>query len=212
MTGLRIIWLLLAATYLVFFSWYTSFEGPLTDAEIEHYMSRLETRSEGGNPEQLAIVRKFMESDTGDDFVMWNVIDFHEQPLQVTGVEAGETSAEVLGKYMAYMYPALFSRASHPVIFGSAAGKSMEEFGVRGLRVWDQGAGMRYRSRRDMLDIVVNPDFQGPHQFKVAAIEKTFAFPADPWFQLGDPRLVLALLWLVLGLSATVFSGRRTQG
>lgn len=60
---------------------------------------------------------------------------------------------------------------------------------------------MRYRSRRDLMDILSNPAFAGRHEFKVAAIEKTIAFPLDPWFQLGDPRLVLALLFLVIGFA-----------
>ena len=64
---------------------------------------------------------------------------------------------------------------------------------------WTTGAGMRYRSRRDMLDIATNPAFAGSHEFKVAAMRKTIAFPIDPWIQLGDPRLVLALLFGLLG-------------
>ena len=34
-------------------------------------------------------------------------------------------------------------------------------------------------------------------------MHKTIAFPLDPWFQLGDPRLVLALILtlIALGLS-----------
>jgi hypothetical protein len=51
------------------------------------------------------------------------------------------------------------------------------------------------------MEIASNPAFQGPHEFKIAAMNKTVAFPIDPWFQLGDPRLVLGLLALVLGLA-----------
>ena len=38
------------------------------------------------------------------------------------------------------------------------------------------------------------------HAFKIAAIQKTIAFPLDPWFQPGDPRLLLGSTFLVLGL------------
>ena len=60
---------------------------------------------------------------------------------------------------------------------------------------------MRYRSRRDLMEIATNPAFQGSHEFKIAAMNKTIAFPIDPWFHLGDPRLLLALLFLVIGLA-----------
>ena len=38
MTTTTWIWLIIAVIYLAFFSWYTSFEGPLTEAEIGHYL------------------------------------------------------------------------------------------------------------------------------------------------------------------------------
>ena len=73
--------------------------------------------------------------------------------------------------------------------------------GVEGIETWDQAGMMRYRSRRDMLEIVTNPQFAGRHDFKFAAIEKTIAYPIDPWFHLGDPRLLLAFVFGVIGLA-----------
>jgi hypothetical protein len=189
--------------YAAFFIWYTSFGGPLSDEEIEQYMAYFERQADSLDSKGLERMRHFMETDTGDDFVMINVIDMYDEPLQIEGVNPGETSDEVVGKYMAYMYPALFSRASHPVIAGTAANVAMDLVNAPGMERWDQGAGMRYRSRRDLLEIATNPAFSGSHTFKVAAMEKTIAFPIDPWFHFGDPRLLLALMLgcLTLGLS-----------
>lgn len=62
-----------------------------------------------------------------------------------------------------------------------------------------------------MLEITTNPAFSGSHAFKVAALEKTIAFPLDPWFQLGDPKLVLALLLGLIGaLASWRLAARRT--
>ncbi len=60
-----------------------------------------------------------------------------------------------------------------------------------------------------MLEIATNPAFRGLHQFKIAALNKTFAFPIDPWFQLGDPRLLLGLVFLVIGLGVGWAGARR---
>ena len=199
MTRTRWIWAILTGLYLVFFSWYTSFRGPLSEEEIAHYIARIESREPPPPPERVAMLRVFMEGDTGDDFVMVNVIDMHETPLQVEGVEPGETSDEVLAKYMEYMLPELLSRASHPVLYGQAAGPAMDLMNAEGMEKWSTGAGMRYRSRRDMLEIATDPAFAGSHEFKVAAMRKTIAFPIDPWIQVGDPRVVLALLFGVIG-------------
>lgn len=211
MTPIRWIWLTLGIVYCVFFYWYTSFGGPLTAAEIERYLGYFEQRDPPPSAEMLAILERFMREDTGDDFVMLNVIDLYETPLPVEGVAPGDSSAEVLNRYMAYMYPALFSRASHPVLFGEAANVAMDLMNAPGMGSWTQGAAMRYRSRRDMLEITTNPAFSGSHAFKVAALEKTIAFPLDPWFQLGDPKLVLALLLGLIGaLASWRLAARRT--
>ena len=203
MTRVRWIWLVLGLLYAAFFSWYTSFGGPLSDEEIAGYLSAAEARDGPMPAEAVARLRQFMEEDTGDDFVMVNVIDMYETPLQIPGVAPGETSDEVLAKYMEYMTPALFSRASHPVWTGSAANTAMDLMNAEGMEEWTRAAGIRYRSRRDLFDIAMNPQFAGRHEFKVAAMRKTIAFPIDPWFQLGDPRLVLAL---VLGLVGCALS------
>ncbi|MDC0069427.1 hypothetical protein OAL10_11665 [Gammaproteobacteria bacterium] len=199
MTRIRWVWLVCGGLYAAFFSWYTSFGGPLSAEEIDTFMARFEQREPAPEPETLALLRKFMQEDTGDDFVMVNVIDMYDTPLQIEGVEPGDTADDVLGKYMQYMYPALFSRASHPVLFGDASNLAMDLMNAPGMAHWTASAGMRYRSRRDLLEISSNPAFPGSHDFKVAAMRKTIAFPLDPWFQLGDPRFVLALFLGFIG-------------
>jgi hypothetical protein len=203
---MRWIWLVLGGVYIAFFSWYTSFGGPLTEAEIDAYLGYFEQRDPPPSAETLGMLRRFMETDTGDDFVMLNVLDLYETPLALAGVQAGQSSDQTLDRYMAYMYPALFSRACHPVLYGEAANVAMDLMNAPGMGAWTRGAAMRYRSRRDMLDITTNPAFAGSHQFKTAALRKTIAFPLDPWWQLGDPRLLLAL---VLGLIGALLSWRR---
>jgi len=212
MTRTQWIWLVLIGLYGVFFSWYTSFEGPLTTEEITHYIEQLESSEPPVSPDRVARLRKFMEEDTGDDFVMVNVIDIYETPLQIEGVAPGESSDDVLAKYMDYMLPELLSRACHPVLYGEAANTAMDIMNADGMERWTRGAGMRYRSRRDLLEIAGNSDFVDSHKFKIAAMRKTIAFPIDPWFQLGDPRLVLALLLGLIGFALSWREAARRAG
>jgi len=203
----RYVWGVLAIFYLTFFSWYTSFGGPLTAEEIERYTSVLEAA--GMEPEQLATLRAFMESDTGDDFAMLNVMDLRQTPEQVEGVEPGDTTADVLARYTEpFLGSALFS-AAHPVMLGQAAAGAIDLWGIEGAREWTAGGLVRYRSRRDLLEQVMFASTLDIHRFKTAAMTKTIAFPIDPWFQLGDPRLVLGLVLLVLGMGSQRLLRRR---
>ena len=141
---------------------------------------------------------------------MINVIDMYERPKN-PGVEPGESSDDVLNKYMQYMYPAPFARASHPVFVGDAAASALDLMNAPEMRQWTRSALMRYRSRRDMMEITINPAFSGPMTSN-SAMHKTIAFPLDPWFQLGDPRLVLAFILslIALGLSWREALAQRT--
>ena len=211
MTATKWTWLVIATAYLAFFSWYTSFKGPLTPSEIEHYMTLSEQQDPGASAEDRARIRAFMEEDTGDDFVMINVIHLYDEPLQIEGVEPDDSTDEVLARYMEYMFPAMLSRASHPVFQGSAVSTAMDIMNADGMERWTAGAGVRYRSRRDLLEIGTNPAFEGRHEFKVAAMAKTIAFPVDPFNYLGDPRLILALLLGLTGCGLSWFFATRRQ-
>ncbi|MDE0951828.1 MAG: hypothetical protein OSA45_11215 [Halioglobus sp.] len=204
MTVTKRTWLVISVIYVAFFSWYTSFKGPLSQQEIDHYLGKV-----NATPEELASFRKFMEDDDGDDFVMINIMEMYDTPLQIDGVEPGATTDEVLAKYMEYMFPAMLSRASHPVFRGNMVSpRTMDIMNAEGMETWSGAAGVRYRSRRDMIEISTNPEFMGRHEFKVAALAKTIAFPVAPFTYLGDPRLVLALLLGLIGCAVGWWQSR----
>jgi hypothetical protein len=192
------VWLVIAIVYASFFGWYTSFGGALSPDEVEHYLGVM--AANGGDPDRLALWREFMQSDTGDDFAMVNIIDMRDTPLQVDGVTPGESSSEVLARYTTPFMKAAVLSAAHPVYMGSAAADSLDLWGIEGAERWTTGALVRYRSRRDLMKQATKVGPTGIHEFKIAAMAKTIAFPVDPWFQLGDPRFVLALVLAVLGL------------
>lgn len=202
------IWIGAALLYAAFFCWYTSFGGPLSEQEIAHYVERLSTRAE---PERLAIWLEFMRSDTGDDFAMLNSIDYRDEPLPIEGVQPGEGSAQVMSRYtMPFMARAIRS-AAHPIFGGWAAGPTMDVWGIDGAERWDFGGIVRYRSRRDLMELVMSLLDSDIHAFKQAAIEKTIAFPIDPFFYAGDPRLLLALLLAIAALSLQLRGARRAS-
>ena len=197
--------LVLFLVYIAFFYWYTSFGGPLTSEEITHYRGVVEKMSDG-DPERIAVWLHFMQTDTGDDFGMISVVDMRETPTQTEGVEPGESSDEVLAKYTEPFFGRVVRSAAHPVLVGSAAAPAIDIWGIEGASDWKQGVVVRWRSRRDILKFMETMgdeagDNSTIHDFKIAAIEKTIAYPLDPWFHLGDPRLLIALVFAVIGLS-----------
>ena len=200
--GLSRSWSILGIVYALFFYWYTSFGGPLSDEEIAHY-----TKVLASNPEMNANSERwisFMESDTGDDWAMWNAVDLFDTPKQVEGVEPGDTAEEVVNRYAEPFFAKALSRAAHPVMGGTAANTALDIWGIEGGESWDSGLLVRYRSRRDIMEIIEEMAASDSqiHSFKVAAVEKTIAFPIDPWSYPGDPRFLLAMVFTLVGLAA----------
>ena len=192
----KILWPTSLAVYLVFSFWYTNTGGPLTDDEIKGYLARF--TAAGTDEAQKNRLRRFMNEDRGRQFIMLNNIDMADHPPDVAGANPGESADELMDRYMAHMYPALLRRACHPVYLGRAIFQSLDVVGIEGAESWDQAVMMRYRSRRDLMEIASNPEFQGKHDFKVAALTKTIAYPLENVLYFSDPRLLLALLLIAL--------------
>ena len=198
------VWISLLVIYSSFFIWYTDLGGKLTDDEIEYYANKFESNAlrDGRvlDPTTKELLQKFMEEDSGKQFMMINVIDMSENPTFPDGTLAEESSDVLMNEYMEHMYGELFKRASHPAYFGSAVNGSMDLVGIENAEIWERAALFRYKSRRSFLEIVTHPDMNSKHKYKIAALEKTIAFPVENQFYLGDPRLLLGFILLIVGL------------
>ena len=211
------IWLVLGAIYVGFFFWYTDMGGKLTQKEIQGFIEKQEQNilnsgvSRDSEEFRLRIdfIRRFMEEDNGKQFIMVNNIEMNKDPGDVSGINPSESSDQLLSRYMEHLWPNLLKRASHPVFGGNTIFQSMDLVGIEGAETWDQVALMRYKSRRVFLEIVTHPDMIDRHEFKVAAMKKTIAYPAEPIAFYSDVRIFLGMLILIIGLSIQLFFCKR---
>ena len=211
------IWLVLGAIYVGFFFWYTDMGGKLTQKEIQGFIEKQEQNilnsgvSRDSEEFRLRIdfIRRFMEEDNGKQFIMVNNIEMNKDPGDVSGINPSESSDQLLSRYMEHLWPNLLKRASHPIFGGNTIFQSMDLVGIEGAETWDQVALMRYKSRRAFLEIVTHPDMSDRHEFKVAAMKKTIAYPAEPIAFYSDVRIFLGMLILIIGLSIQLFFSKR---
>ena len=198
MTSRRKLWLGSILLFALFFSWYTDFGGPLTEAEIQAYIAKTEHLDLSGHPSAREALLEFLRNDTGGQFLMFNAVDLEKNPSPVEGAPPDADGQKLVDLYMEHMIPALLSRASHPVVAGKSVADSLDLLGIEGAQSWSGGAIMRYRSRRTLIDIIGNPEFYARHDFKLAGLEKTIAYPIEPRIYLGDLRLLLGLIMLAI--------------
>ena len=203
-------WFILIFIYCTFFVWYTDLGGKLDSDEIATYLVKMQDNREAvgfSSPaekerarEQAAIIEEFMREDSGRQFFVVNNIDMSENPQDVEGAQPGEDADQLMGRYMEHMYAELFKRASHPVFLGNAISTAIDIVGIENAESWDSAALMRYKSRRAFMEIVSNPKMLGKHEFKIAALNKTLAYPVETVVYLSDPRLLLGFILIIIGL------------
>lgn len=185
------IWLLAGAGYAVFWYWYVGFGHKIRAAEIDTFLARLEACA--WPRELFPVIRRFMETDTGREIVMVNNLQLKR------AVEGEHKPLELLEKYQKPFLAAVLRRGGHPLFVGRAVAASLEHWGLAAdYRNWGAAGLIRYRSRRDMLECVLLPQFQDNHHFKQQALEKTFAYPTEVMMVATSPRWTVALLVLAV--------------
>ncbi len=73
---------------------------------------------------------------------------------------------------------------------------------------WDRVTFIRYRSRRDFLEFILESDWNEDAEHKWAALERTYSLPAVPQVMLVGVRLVPFLVLVCIGLLLDRIFGR----
>ncbi len=206
------IWVGALLLYGTFWFWYVGLPRPLAPAEIDAHMAIVAASGIDVTPEQLALLRTFLETDDGREFFMLNLVRINPGPVLAPGATEVSDARSVLDGYTRHFMPALFHRAGHPAFFGRAAGGYLEQWNAAPDPGWTFGAAIRYRSRRDMIELVVDPRFANAHEFKAAAIATTFAFPTSPGFVMVGPKIWIGLVLALLAALGQLAVGATRQG
>ncbi|MBO6634418.1 hypothetical protein [Parvibaculum sp.] len=161
-----------------FLGWYVNWRGALTPGEIERFLGEFET-GQTSSRNDLTVLRKFLEADDGREFLMLNLVKtVREAPDPVTGTMT--PGPELLDKYTSVFMRALFAKGGHPAMAARKIGGYVDAWNTPPDPGWQIVGFMRYRSRRDMMKLVIDPRFLPAHDFKFAAMAETFSFPTHP--------------------------------
>ena len=196
-----IIWGSALAAYLLFRLWYDNWSGPLKPSEIEAFLAQMEGRYQGtGN--DPAVLRAFLESDDGREFVMLNLVKAEMGSVEDPQTGQKVQGLELLKRYSKNFMPVLFKKGGHPGIIGRKVGGYVDAWNTEPDPGWTLFGLIRYRSRRDMMKLVMEPAFLAAHPEKILGTLATFSFPSQRVVSLYvGPRVTVAL---VLALAAAL--------
>ncbi|MEO0871977.1 MAG: hypothetical protein AAFY19_08485 [Pseudomonadota bacterium] len=219
LTKRRGLWAGALILYAVFWIWYTPWGGALTDEEVDNHFATAieEARAAGrvsdadltqiaeGDLGRLDGMKAFLKNDNGRSFVMVNLIDEIDGSVDLPGGGVAANSTDALMNYSAYMLPRLFSRASHPIFIGKGESSTFVLGDLSNVSDWDQVALVRYRSRRDFMQITGSLAFRDSFEFKAAAVPRSIAQPVTLQLWMFDLRFVLAIFMLLVTMAIDLF-------
>ena len=172
------IWICVPIVYGFFSLWYFNWQGPLTLPEVEHFMAQF-AQQKGSSHTDAATLRAFLEQDDGKEFIMLNQVQIYEN--DIAHPISGEMipGRKLLNNYFGPFAGALFLRGGHPVFQARTVGGFIDSWNADDNLSFSGTAMMRYRSRRDIAELVMDPMFADGHIYKLAAIERTISYPTQ---------------------------------
>ncbi len=203
---MKIFYAVLAVLYGAWFWWYGGRGEPVSHEEVKTYLAQTAANFRDQGVELDEKFYKQFESlaitDDGNEYYMVNLMRWRDKALYRPGSPWADDPDPMAAnaRYAAGVVPALLRHGGLPVFMGDPSGRFMEDGDVR---PWDSFAIVRYRSVRDMLEMVSHPSMAqfGPH--KGASIEETHVFPVRAQLSLVMVRTTVALLFVGLALLAT---------
>jgi len=205
LTASRIRWALFAGIYAVFLFWYGGSGEPISPEEMKQYAAIMEARGAGassveeGDSEVAADLRKFVETDDGQEFVMINLNLYRDEPSYADGREAVGSAQETEEEYTSRIAPRLFARACHPLLMVEPAAH-IGGIGDFERQDWSRVTLVRYRSRRDFVEFVLEQDYAQDVDHKWAALSRSHTMAATPRISFATVRLLPLLILIVIGL------------
>ena len=200
-------WLLALIAYGLFLAWYQNWRPPLNENEVRQYRARLDASpmAEHGDVDVLA---DFLAGDDGRPFVMVNLIKLAREPVPDPETGMPRAAADLLDEYTRVFLGAALRRASHPVLVAGKVGGYVDAWNVEADPGWTALGLVRYRSRRDLAELVLMDGVDAAHDYKIAAMPATLAFPSQirMGLLLGPQVWVGLLLALFSALGSLAFA------
>jgi hypothetical protein len=195
------VWLLAAALYGGFRLFYDNWRGRLTQEEVDAMLARAEAAGVG-EVNDLSTVRTFLEEDDGREFVMVNLVRVPDTMVTNPDTGAQVPAVEMMKAYSKAFIPLLLRHGGHPALATRKVGGYVDSWMVGPDPGWSIVGFMRYRSRRDMMKMVLDPAFEAAHKYKPLGVAETFSFPTQPFLRAYvSPRVSI---FLILALAAAL--------
>ena len=124
-----------------------------------------------------ATLRAFLEQDDGKEFIMLNQVYICD--IDIVHPISGEMVPQSTSRQLFAPLPGLYFARRPPGISSTHRWRLIDSWNGDDNLSFSGTAMMRYRSRRDIAELVMDPMFSDGHIYKLAAIERTVSYPTQ---------------------------------
>lgn len=178
----------IAVIFVTFSTWYGGASKPISAEEGQILLEKVEqTFGDADESERgfIANIEQMIPRDDGREFYAVNLENLKDGPEAERADRA----------YAKIVFPLLLKRGGHPVFLSERVGLMLGQYGNQVDRV----AVVRYRSLRDMIDMVLDPAMKEGEVHKFAALDHTEVFITRPTISFVQVRITLGLLLILIG-------------
>jgi hypothetical protein len=202
---MKIFYSVVLIIYLAWFIWYGGSGQPLSPNEAAAYKAELQANAKSRGvdvSDPIKYMDRLIKDDDGNEFIMVNLIRFRDEAqYPPESPWANETDPMLADdRYGAGIVPLLLKRGSLPIFISTVAGEFINE---AGQEEWDTVAMVRYRSVRDMVEMMIEMSATDLADHKWAAIEQTHVFPVKPKINLVSLRLIAGIILLLFAVAVS---------
>ncbi|MFT5676931.1 MAG: hypothetical protein ACI808_002882 [Paraglaciecola sp.] len=150
---------------VIFMYWYQWGTQILSPEEVHSYMNVIEAQTQNSSARhELPALRKFLNEDDGKPIYTVNLYNFHKIANYPKNGEYSGTGEQAYDRFSETMISLMLKRGSHP-IYGSYWSDSSSGN-------WDRIVIIRYRSRRDLVDLFATNGFAEASLHKWASLKE----------------------------------------
>ena len=184
---------------IVFMRWYQWGAQTLSPSDVNTYMAAIEAQTQKpGARHDLPALRKFLSEDDGKPVYTVNLYKFHDTAEYPDASGFSGTGEQAYDRFSKVMISLMAKRGSHPIYGSNWVDQANSD--------WDRIVIVRYRSRRDLVDLFATNDFAEASLHKWASLREHERMLVQA-IHIPDGIYIIAMIAIFIGI-AIYFIGR----
>ena len=173
--------------------WYQWGTQTLSPSDVDAYMAVIEAQTQKpGAKHDLPALRKFLSEDDGKPVYTVNLYKFHDAAEYPDASGFSGTGKQAYDRFSNVMISLMAKRGSHPVFGSNWVDQANSD--------WDRIVIVRYRSRRDLVDLFATDDFAEASLHKWASLREHERMLVQA-LHIPDGIYIIAMISIFIGIA-----------